>query len=62
MGSERIVIALFAISIIVAFCDLSLNNSERVMPMIKKFFLSFCMVIESVNASMMANLLMPLEY
>ena len=59
--SVRNVIVLFAVSVIAQFCELIINQ-KKVMPKMERLFLAFLIVVQSVGASMIANLLLSLKY
>ena len=59
--SVRNVIVLFAVSVIAQFCELIINQ-KKVMPMMESLFLAFLIVVQSVGAIMIANLLLSLKY
>lgn len=59
--SVRNVIVLFAVNVIAKFCELIINE-KKVMPMMESLVLAFLIVVQSVGASMIANLLLSLKY
>ena len=59
--SVRNVIVLFAVSVIAQFCELIINQ-KKVMPMMESLLLAFLIVVQSVGASMIANMLLSLKY